>query len=326
MSDVFLELISDEAQPRPPIFIHENVIFCHITVSGLHFVFTTKHNVSANLMMEMLHRISRIFKDYCGTLSEDSVRKNFILIYELLDEALDFGYPQAMSTELLKSFIYNEPVTGEGVTEKTIRSLMPIAIKITDKKTLPSAQANRPVAVGAEAARSKENTIFVDVYERLSVAMTRDGQIIHSAVDGSIQLRNFMSTVTELRLSLNENLVVNSQDSTNRYRGGYGGAGSGGAVMALDDVNYHECIRGTNFQPDNSLLFEPPEGEFTLMNYRISSHFRPPIIILPIVEELTSYGVLIPLRLFLRCGCVMSCIAVFHIFPDYPVPPLTHEL
>ena len=47
-------------------------------------------------MLEMLHRISRIFKDYCGTLSEDTVRKNFILIYELLDEALDYGYPQAI--------------------------------------------------------------------------------------------------------------------------------------------------------------------------------------------------------------------------------------
>ena len=81
-------------------------------------------------MMEMLNRISKILKDYCGTLSEDSVRHNFILIYELLNEALDFGYPQAASTELLKPFIYNEPVTGEGVTEKTIRSLMPTDAKV----------------------------------------------------------------------------------------------------------------------------------------------------------------------------------------------------
>ena len=43
-----------------------------------------------------------MFKDYCGTLSEESIRKNFVLLYELLDEMLDFGYPQTTSTEHLK--------------------------------------------------------------------------------------------------------------------------------------------------------------------------------------------------------------------------------
>ena len=53
----------------------------------------------------------KVFKDYCGVLSEEAIRKNFILIYELLDEILDFGYPQqGTSTENMKTFIYNEPV------------------------------------------------------------------------------------------------------------------------------------------------------------------------------------------------------------------------
>jgi len=30
----------------------------------------------------------RLFKDYCGLLTEEALRKNFVLIYELLDEAL----------------------------------------------------------------------------------------------------------------------------------------------------------------------------------------------------------------------------------------------
>ena len=33
-----------------------------------------------------------MFKDYCGILTEESIRANFILIYELLDEILDYGY------------------------------------------------------------------------------------------------------------------------------------------------------------------------------------------------------------------------------------------
>ena len=63
------------------------------------------------LVLELLQRISRVIKararcraharactltraappqDYCGVLSEDSLRKNFILVYELLDENQDW--------------------------------------------------------------------------------------------------------------------------------------------------------------------------------------------------------------------------------------------
>ncbi len=48
-------------------------------------------------------------QDYCGLLSEEAIRKNFVLIYELLDEVVDYGYPQNSSSEALKEFILNEP-------------------------------------------------------------------------------------------------------------------------------------------------------------------------------------------------------------------------
>lgn len=44
-------------------------------------------------MLEVLQRVQKIIKDFCGILSEESIRKNFVLIYELLDETIDFGYP-----------------------------------------------------------------------------------------------------------------------------------------------------------------------------------------------------------------------------------------
>ena len=48
-------------------------------------------------------------QDYCGLLSEEAVRKNFVLLYELLDEVVDYGYPQNSSSEALKEFVLNEP-------------------------------------------------------------------------------------------------------------------------------------------------------------------------------------------------------------------------
>ena len=44
-------------------------------------------------------------------MNEEAIRKNFVLVYELLDEIFDFGHPQYLSSELVKPHIVNEPVT-----------------------------------------------------------------------------------------------------------------------------------------------------------------------------------------------------------------------
>jgi AP-4 complex subunit mu-1 len=62
--------------------------FLHIKKSNLYFVVTTKYNVSPSLVLELLTRIIRLTKDFIGSLSEENIRANFLIIYELLDEVL----------------------------------------------------------------------------------------------------------------------------------------------------------------------------------------------------------------------------------------------
>merc|ERR1719380_96065 len=62
---------------------------------------------------ELLFKMAKVFKDYCGVLNEESIRKNFVLVYELLDEMVDYGFPQTTSTEVLKSAVRNEAVVVE---------------------------------------------------------------------------------------------------------------------------------------------------------------------------------------------------------------------
>jgi AP-4 complex subunit mu-1 len=87
----------------------DGVSYMHVKEGGVHVVATTRDNVSPSFVLEFLRRICTIIKDYCGHLSEESIRKNFVLIYELLDEAVDYGVPQATNTEALKPFVLNEP-------------------------------------------------------------------------------------------------------------------------------------------------------------------------------------------------------------------------
>ena len=40
-------------------------------------------------------QIVALFQSYFEECSEAAIKNNFVLIYELLDEVMDFGYPQA---------------------------------------------------------------------------------------------------------------------------------------------------------------------------------------------------------------------------------------
>jgi AP-1 complex subunit mu len=48
----------------------------------------------------------QVFKDYFGELEEESIRDNFVSVYELLDETMDFGYPQTCESKILRELVY----------------------------------------------------------------------------------------------------------------------------------------------------------------------------------------------------------------------------
>ena len=56
----------------------------------------------------------------------------------------------------------------------------------------------------------------------------------------------------------------------------------------MDDCNFHEVAQLDEFERERVISFLPPDGEFTLINYRITGDFRAPFRIFPFVEELSS--------------------------------------
>lgn len=58
-------------------------------------------------------RLATLLGDYCGSLGEATISRNVALVYELLDEVLDYGYVQTTSTEMLRNFIQTEAVVSK---------------------------------------------------------------------------------------------------------------------------------------------------------------------------------------------------------------------
>lgn len=109
--------------------------------------------------------LTRPPQDYCGVLTEESIRKNFVLVYELLDEMLDFGLAQGTSTEVLKAYVHNEPV--QVVSTSATQQLK---MGGSSAKTTPSSAVHKPIAVGTtRKTKGQKNEIFVDILERLSL-------------------------------------------------------------------------------------------------------------------------------------------------------------
>eukprot|EP00362_Geleiidae_sp_MMETSP1317_P001641 CAMPEP_0201282994 /NCGR_PEP_ID=MMETSP1317-20130820/7237_1 /ASSEMBLY_ACC=CAM_ASM_000770 /TAXON_ID=187299 /ORGANISM="Undescribed Undescribed, Strain Undescribed" /LENGTH=50 /DNA_ID=CAMNT_0047597573 /DNA_START=1 /DNA_END=150 /DNA_ORIENTATION=+ len=46
--------------------------------------------------------------------------------------------------------------------------------------------------------------------------------------------------------------------------------------MILDDCNFHECVDLKEFEDFKRLLIKPPDGEFVVMNYRITGDYQTP--------------------------------------------------
>ena len=55
--------------------------------------------------------------------------------------------------------------------------------------------------------------------------------------------------------------------------------------MELEDVKFHQCVRLSCFDNDRTISFIPPDGDFELMSYRLSTAAKPLIWIESVIER-----------------------------------------
>lgn len=65
----------------------------------------SKRNSNAAEIILFLHRLTQVLVEYFKELEEESIRDNFVIIYELMDEMMDFGYPQTTESKILQECV-----------------------------------------------------------------------------------------------------------------------------------------------------------------------------------------------------------------------------
>ena len=68
-------------------------VYIYKNYSNLTFLIITRKNTNLMMAFAFLYQFIEILISYFKELEEESVNDNFVVIYELLDEVMDNGYP-----------------------------------------------------------------------------------------------------------------------------------------------------------------------------------------------------------------------------------------
>merc|ERR1719453_609754 len=79
----------------------------------------------------------------------------------------------------------------------------------------------------------------------------------------------------ELKLGLNDKLMYEATGNPRSRKG---------KAVEMEDIKFHQCVRLARFENDRTISFIPPDGEFDLMTYRLSTHVKPLIWVEAVVE------------------------------------------
>ncbi|CAN7937381.1 unnamed protein product [Ixodes hexagonus] len=254
--DKFMTLLMEKEEEGcvTPIMRHSDIAFMYIKHNNLYLVSTSKKNANVALIFAFLHKIVTVFSEYFKELEEESIRDNFVIIYELLDELMDFGYPQTTDSKILQEYITQE------------------SHKMEIQPKLPMAVTNA-VSWRSEGIKYRKNEVFLDVIESVNLLANANGNVLRSEIVGCIKMRVYLSGMPELRLGLNDKVLF---ESTGRGKS---------KSVELEDVKFHQCVRLSRFENDRTISFIPPDGEFELMSYRLNTHVKPLIWIESVIER-----------------------------------------
>ena len=233
--------------------------YVYIKHNNLYLCAVTCKNSNAALIVSFLYKLASVFKDYFGVLEEESIRDNFVIIYELLDETMDHGLPQSLDSTILRSFITQE---GNRMAD--------------DSKSKPPVALTNAVSWRAEGIKHKKNEIFLDVVEKLNLLVAANGTVLHSEILGAVKMKSYLSGMPELKLGLNDKVMFEATGRQNQARSG--------KAVELEDIKFHQCVRLARFENDRTISFIPPDGEFDLMTYRLNTHVKPLIWVEAVVE------------------------------------------
>lgn len=266
--NAFRQRVIAAKQFTSPIVQMDKCSFLFVKEGDLFLCAVTRQNANPALVFQFLYQMTTVLKAYFGAkLDEDMLKNNFVLIFELLDEMMDHGYPQVTAVNMLSSVIKNGSVK-ENVSNVPEGDSSSITAELTG--AVDWRQAGKYVY--------KKNEVFIDALESVNLIMSSKGAVLRKDVSGKVMMKTYLTGMPECKFSMNEKMSMEHEAKKNRKKRFNSG-------ITLDDCTFHRCVNLAHFDHDRTISFIPPDGEFELMKYRITQHVKLPFRVIPVVTE-----------------------------------------
>lgn len=257
--DFFWEEVRKASKPEEtlPIIQTPKYNLIHIQRNGLFILCVVAGEVAPLLVIEFLHRVCDVFGQYSDPkFSEQTIRDNFVTVYQLLDEMMDSGFPFLTEPNALMEMIPPPKGIKKWVGDMTGQSQMSGVLSEGSLTNTPWRKTG---------VRYATNEIYFDIVEELDATIDPNGLPVSSEVSGEVQVVCKLSGMPDMSLIFSNPHI-------------------------LDDVSFHPCVRYNRFEQNKVVSFVPPDGSFKLMNYRVKGQLQIPIYVKPQISWNQSGG------------------------------------
>ncbi|KZT41125.1 mu-adaptin 3 [Sistotremastrum suecicum HHB10207 ss-3] len=214
---------------------HGPAACCHLKVGTLRLLCPIRGSEDPVFAFAFLQTFVDTLQEYLGEVSTASIKDNFDVVYQLLEEMLDDGNPLTTESSTLRDIVlppsfYNKIMSLSGVSGLSKASANPFSSPIPWRKL---------------GLKYNNNEIYFDLVEELDAVVDKAGVIVTSEVWGKAKSHSRLSGTPDLLLTF-----ANPQ--------------------TLSNLSFHPCIRIPRWIRDKALSFVPPDGKFVLFSYRYS--------------------------------------------------------
>ncbi|TFK43309.1 Mu homology domain-containing protein [Crucibulum laeve] len=250
--DAFNSALSKASRPQdidPVIYVpaYNNVespsACCHVSCGDIRFLCPVSGD-DPLFAFAFLRTFIDILYEYFGNVSATTMKENFDVVYQLLEETLDSGgHPLTTSPNALRDIVLPPSLLTKllSVAGANINST------INSGSGLGAAGGpfSSPIPWRKAGLRYASNEIYFDMVEELKAIVNKHGVTVSSSVWGKIETNSKLSGTPDCLLTF-----------TN--------------ARVLTDCAFHPCVRLQRWTRDKALSFVPPDGRFVLAEYRYS--------------------------------------------------------
>jgi AP-1 complex subunit mu len=190
-------------------------------------------------------------------MTADLIVENYDLIHDLMDELMDFGYPQILDPASLGEVI---PLPAR---EKEPPCCYP--------SYCPCCLRNWMCRFRPEGLEYGMNELFADVREEATLTLSKSGRPIESRIIGKLNLSSYLSGMPEVEITFNDRVLFQCPHAIASRPIGVASR----RKFELEDLQHHGCVR---FGPRGVIqMTAPPDGEWNAMTYRVSGEIVAPV-------------------------------------------------